>query len=82
MVSWAGVMTALCALVPGLITLVIALVADPADPTSVARWNSLEPRGDDVLFLGVLLFAVAVTYGRAGAFLRSGSSASWSRPPA
>lgn len=61
LVSWAGVMTALCALVPGLITLVIALVADPADPTSVARWNSLEPRGDDVLFLGVLLFAAAVT---------------------
>jgi len=59
-VSWAGLITALCALVPGSVTLMIAVVADPADPASAAGWNSLEPRGDDILFIGILVFAVAV----------------------
>ena len=38
----------------------IAVVANPADPASAAGWNSLEPRGDDILFIGILVFAVAV----------------------
>jgi hypothetical protein len=59
-VSWAGLLTALCALVPGIITLVIAVVANPADPAAAGRWNSLEPRGDDILFIGILMFAAAV----------------------
>ena len=59
-VSWGGLLTALCALVPGLVTLEIAVTADPTDPASAARWNSLEPRGDDILFIGILAFAVAV----------------------
>ena len=60
-VATAGLVTAVCALLPGLITIVIALVADPTSPAAAARWNSLEPRGDDVLFVGIFLFATAVT---------------------
>ena len=59
-VAAAGLVTAVCALVPGLITVVIAIVADPGNAGAAARWNSLEPRGDDVLFVGILLFALAV----------------------
>ncbi len=59
-VGWAGLVTAMCALVPGVVTLVIAVVADPANPAAAGRWNSIEPRGDDVLFVGVFLFASAV----------------------
>jgi hypothetical protein len=65
-VSAAGMVMAVCALVPGLITLVVAVVADPADPAPAGRWNLLEPRGDDVLFLGIFAFAaiVALRLGR------------------
>ena len=59
-VSVAGLIMAVCSLVPGLITLMIALLADPGDPAQAGRWNQLEPRGDDLLFLGVALFAAAV----------------------
>jgi hypothetical protein len=59
-VAAAGLLAAVCALVPGLITVVIALVADPVSPSAAARWNRFEPRGDDVLFVGILLFATAV----------------------
>jgi hypothetical protein len=59
-VSSAGLVTAVCALVPGLVTLVIALVADPADPAAAGRWNGVEPRGDDILFIGILVFALTV----------------------
>jgi hypothetical protein len=59
-VAAAGVVTAVCALVPGLITVVLAVVADSANPDSASRWNSLGPRGDDILFVGILLFATAV----------------------
>jgi len=59
-VSWAGIFAALCALLPGLVTLLIAIAADPAAPASAGRWNRLEPRGDDLLFVGILVFAVAV----------------------
>lgn len=65
-VAIAGMIMAACGLVPSLITLVIATVADPADPVSAGRWNVLEPRGDDILFAGIVLFAgaVAVRLGR------------------
>ena len=59
-VGGAGLVTAACALVPGGITLLIALVADPANPAAAGRWNSLEPRGDDILFVGIFVFASAV----------------------
>lgn len=59
-VSVAGIVMAVCALAPGLITVVIAIVADPNDPTPAGRWNLLEPRGDDVLFVGIVVFAAAV----------------------
>ena len=59
-VGGAGLVTAVCALVPGAVTLMIAVVADPAHPASAGRWNRLEPRADDVLFVGVFLFASAV----------------------
>jgi hypothetical protein len=65
-VAPAGMITAVCGLVPSLITLVIAVVANPDNPASAGRWNMLEPRGDDILFVGILLFAgaVAVRLGR------------------
>ena len=65
-VAAAGMIMAVCALVPGLITLVIAIVADPDHPAAAGVWNALEPRGDDVLFVGIVLFAgtVAVRLGR------------------
>jgi hypothetical protein len=59
-VSAAGMIMSVCSLVPGLITLMIAVVADPGDPAPADRWNQLEPRGDDILFVGVLLFAAAI----------------------
>lgn len=65
-VAVTGLVMALCSLVPGLITLVIAVVADPDEPGAAGRWNMLEPRGDDILFLGIVVFAgaVAVRLGR------------------
>jgi hypothetical protein len=59
-VAVAGLVMAVCAVIPGFITLVLAIAADPANPDSAAHWNSLEPRGDDILFVGILLFATAV----------------------
>jgi hypothetical protein len=66
-VGLAGLLVAICSIGPGLITLVIAFVADPADPAAAGRWNRLEPRSDDLLFVGVLIFSivVAVRLGRA-----------------
>jgi hypothetical protein len=59
-VAAAGMIMAACGLVPSLITLVIAIVADPDDPLAAGRWNGLEPRGDDLLFVGIVIFAAAV----------------------
>jgi hypothetical protein len=59
-VAAAGMIMAVCGLIPSLITLVIAVVADPNNPASAGRWNMLEPRGDDILFVGIVLFAGAV----------------------
>jgi hypothetical protein len=65
-VAGAGLLIALCALAPTMITLVLAIVADPARPQTAARWNILEPRGDDILFVGIVVFAstIAVRLGR------------------
>ena len=59
-VAWAGVLMALCSVVPGAITLVLAVVADTADTSTAGRLNDLEPRGDDALFVGILVFAFVV----------------------
>ena len=59
-VSTVGMVMALCSLLPGLVTLATAVVADPANPAAAGRWNLLEPRADDVLFVGILVFAAAV----------------------
>jgi hypothetical protein len=59
-VAVAGLIMAACGLIPSLITLVIAFVADPSHPGTAGRWNTLEPLGDDILFVGILLFAGAV----------------------
>jgi hypothetical protein len=59
-VSTAGMVAAVCSFLPGLITLAIAAVADPANPAPASRWNLLEPRADDILFVGILLFAAAI----------------------
>jgi hypothetical protein len=65
-VAGAGLLMALCALAPTMITLVLAIVADPARVEAAAEWNMLEPRGDDILFVGIVVFActVAVRLGR------------------
>jgi hypothetical protein len=69
-VSGAGLILAVAALAPSLITLVTAVVADPANPGNADTYNRLEPRGDDVLFVGILLFAVAITLLRSPGWLR------------
>jgi len=65
-VAVAGVVLAATALAPALVTLLIALAADPRRPTRAGDYNALEPRGDDLLFVGITLFAgtVAVLLGR------------------
>jgi hypothetical protein len=65
-VAGAGLLMAFCALAPTMITLVLAIVADPAHAETAAGWNMLEPRGDDILFVGIVVFAstVAVRLGR------------------
>jgi hypothetical protein len=65
-VAGAGLLMAFCALAPTMITLVLAIVADPAHTETAAGWNMLEPRGDDILFVGIVVFAstVAVRLGR------------------
>jgi hypothetical protein len=65
-VSVAGLIMAACGLIPSSITLVIAIVADPNHPGAAGTWNTLEPLGDDILFVGILLLAgaVAVRLGR------------------
>ena len=59
-VAAAGMIMAACGLAPSLITLVIAIVADPDNPSSAGSWNVLEPRGDDLVFVGIVIFAAAV----------------------
>jgi hypothetical protein len=55
-----GLLTAALACAPGIVTLVLSLVADPAHPGAVHAWNTLGPRADDLLFIGITLFAAAI----------------------
>lgn len=59
-VAVTGQVVAVCGMVPDFITLVIAVVADPDEPVPAGMWNMLEPRGDDIVFLGIVVFAAAV----------------------
>jgi hypothetical protein len=65
-VAGAGLLLAFCALAPTMITAVLAIVADLAHTETAAMWNRLGPRGDDILFAGIIVFAttVAVRLGR------------------
>ncbi len=63
-VGGAGLVVAAAALAPGLVTLVVAIVADPQHPASAGRYNALEPRGDDLLFLGIAVFGLAIVAAR------------------
>jgi hypothetical protein len=56
----AGVVLAVAALAPGLVTVALAIAADPQNPSTADTLNRLEPRGDDLLFVGVTLFAIVV----------------------
>jgi hypothetical protein len=59
-VAIAGLVLAVTTLAPGLITLILALVADPQRTSSAGTYNQLEPRGDDLLFVGITLFAASI----------------------
>jgi len=61
-VAGAGLLMAFCALAPTMITLVLAIVADPAHTKTAAELNMLEPRGDDILFVGIVVFASTVAF--------------------
>ena len=56
----AGLLTAVLACAPAVVTLVLALVADPANPGAAGRWNAVEPRADDLLFVGITVFGAAI----------------------
>jgi amino acid transporter len=56
----AGVVLAVAALAPGLVTVALAIAADPQNPSTADTLNRLEPRGDDLLFVGVTVFAIVV----------------------
>ena len=58
--STTGLITAALACAPSVVTLMIALVADPAHPGPAGTWNAREPRADDLLFIGVTLFGSVV----------------------
>lgn len=59
-VGSAGLITAALACAPAIVTTVTALVADPAHPHAAGTWNALEPRADDLLFVGITGFGAAV----------------------
>ena len=59
-VAGAGLVLAVTSLAPGAITLLVALAAEPAHPAAAGRYNSWEPRGDDLLFVGVTMFAATL----------------------
>jgi hypothetical protein len=56
----AALLTAVLACAPALVTLALALVADPAHPAAAGTWNALEPRADDLLFAGITVFGATV----------------------
>jgi hypothetical protein len=56
----AGLVLAAATQAPALITLLVAVVADPSSPAAAGTLNRWEPRGDDLLFVGVTLFAATL----------------------
>jgi hypothetical protein len=42
------------------VTIVTALVADPAHPGSASVWNAREPWADDLLFIGITVFGAVI----------------------
>jgi hypothetical protein len=59
-VGAAGLVTAVLACAPGLVTLVPALIADAANPSAAGAWTAVEPRADDLLFAGISVFGATV----------------------
>jgi hypothetical protein len=59
-VAGAGLVLAATTLAPALITLLLAVVADPTHPAPAGTLNQWEPRGDDLLFVAVTLFAATL----------------------
>src|SRR3954467_13903706 len=59
-VCLAGLVLAVTTLAPTSVTMLLVLTADPGRPARAHSYNQLEPRGDDLLFVGVTVFAVAV----------------------
>jgi hypothetical protein len=57
-----AMVAAVCALAPTLITLVLAVLADPAHAGAAGTWNGLIPGGDDLLFIGVVVFSAGVAW--------------------
>lgn len=51
---------AIAGVLPGLATIVLAVVADPASPQTAGAWNQLLPRADDVLFATAMVFGASV----------------------
>jgi hypothetical protein len=62
--STAGLITAALACAPAVVTLVLALVADPAHPSAAGTWNARGPRADDLLFIGITVFGAAIALRR------------------
>jgi uncharacterized membrane protein len=55
-----GVISAALACAPAVVTLVLALAADPAHASAAGTWNGWEPRADDLLFIGVTAFGAVI----------------------
>ncbi len=51
---------AIAGCLPGLATIVLALVADPASPDAAGTWNQFLPRTDDLLFAVAMVFGASV----------------------
>ena len=58
--STAGLITAALACAPAVVSLVLALVADPTHPSTAGTWNAWGPRADDLLFVGITVFGAAI----------------------
>jgi hypothetical protein len=56
----AGLITAGLACAPTIVTLVLAVIADTRQPSTASTWNAWEPRADDLLFVGIIIFAATI----------------------
>jgi hypothetical protein len=56
----AGLFTAAFACAPAVVTIVLALVADPTHPGAAGTWNAIEALADDLLFIGITVFGAAI----------------------